>query len=303
MNRQPIVSIQALNKRFDGFAALSNVALEIYPGSITGLVGTNGSGKSTLLRHIIGMYLPSEGSCLTFGTEARLLDAPQLSRIGYVHQEGKLLQWMRVQELIRYVASHYPSWDREMEDGYVARFELDREAVVGLLSPGKRQQLAILLAIGFKPELLILDEPAAALDPIARADFLNLLLDFISDGKRSIVISSHILSDIEKIIDRVVIMEQGSMLRNCGFDELQEEFVRIQVSAMNGALPAALPFRDVLSCERDARQALLVLKNPGSELDALCAQYGLVAQVLPLSFEDVYRLVLECARNDSRNAP
>jgi ABC-2 type transport system ATP-binding protein len=284
-----------LTKRFGGFVALSNVDLEIFPGSITGLVGTNGSGKSTLLRHIIGMYLPTDGRCKTFGMNSWELDTPQLGRIGYVHQEGKLIDWMVVQELIGYVAAHYANWNRAVEEAYVTRFDLDRAAVVGTLSPGKRQQLAVLLAIGFEPELLILDEPAAGLDPLARADFLNLLLDLISDGRRSIIISSHILSDIEKVIDRVVIMDKGVMLRNCAFDELQEEFTRVRVTALDGNLPAVLPFRDVVAEERDARQALVVMKNPGAELEAMCARQCLVVERMALPFEDIYRYVLQAS--------
>jgi ABC-2 type transport system ATP-binding protein len=295
MNTSPVVSIHALHKQFDQLSALRDINLDIYPGSIVGLVGANGCGKSTLLRHIVGLYLPSGGSCRTFGTDSGLLEAPQLGRIGYVHQEGRLISWMTVRRLIRYVAAHYPQWNHRLEADYLKRFDLDTTAIVGTLSPGKRQQLAILLALGFEPDLLILDEPAAALDPIARTDFLHLLLDFINDGRRSVVISSHILTDIEKIIDRVVVMDRGAVLRNCDFDELQEEFIRIRVRAIDGLLPHGLPFSNVLACERNDYQAVLTMKNPGAGLEALCSSHALSFERVGLAFEEIYRLVIQGA--------
>ncbi len=148
---------------------------------------------------------------------------------------------MTVGQLIRYLAAYYPGWSREQEHKYIADFNIGTAARVGSLSPGERQKVAILIAIGFEPELLILDEPASALDPLARARFLDLLLDLFgvppSGGKdqsdprkrgtpneggtpnRTIVISSHILSDVEKVIDHVLIMDHGRIIRDSGFDD------------------------------------------------------------------------------------
>ncbi len=120
---------------------------------------------------------------MTFGCPARDLGPRELARIGYVHQEGELLNWMTVGQLIRYVSAYYPTWNEDLEQRYIARFRHQHGARVGSLSPGERQKVAILIAIGFEPELLILDEPASALDPIARAKFLDLLLEFIGRGE------------------------------------------------------------------------------------------------------------------------
>jgi len=238
MNEQPIIEVRNLSKRFKEVQALDDVSLRIHPGRIIGLLGANGGGKSTLLRHMIGLYLPDGGSCRTFDCEARDLGAQELSRIGYVHQEGELLGWMTVEQLIHYVAAYYPSWNREIEQRYLDEFQLSTKARVGSLSPGKRQQLAVLLAVGFEPELLILDEPAAGLDPIARRQFLDLLLDIIQVPGRTILISSHILSDVEKIIDHVLIMDHGRILRDCALDDLREEFCQVRLISLSGdALP------------------------------------------------------------------
>ncbi|MGB2808660.1 MAG: ABC transporter ATP-binding protein, partial [Sedimentisphaerales bacterium] len=231
-NEKPIVEMHKVCKRFGNIKALDDIDLQIYPGRIIGLLGANGAGKSTLLRNIIGLYLEDEGECVTFGSDAKKLGPKELARIGYVHQEGELLDWMTVRQLIRYVSAYYQSWNRELEEKYIEDFEISTKVRVGSLSPGQRQRLAILLAIGFEPELLILDEPAAALDPLARAQFLDLLLQIIQTENRTIIISSHILSDVEKVVDHAVIMKEGRILLDSSFDELRERFSRVRISAL-----------------------------------------------------------------------
>jgi len=296
---EPIIRVENLSKGFDQVQALKSVSLTIHPGRIVGLVGANGGGKSTLLRTVVGLYLPDGGSCTTFGREAGKLRPEDLARIGYVHQEGELIDWMTVDQMVRYVAAYYPGWNGELEERFRSRFEVDGHRRVGVLSPGERQKLAILLAIGFEPELLILDEPAAALDPIARQGFLDLLLDIIQDAGRTILISSHILSDIEKIIDHVLILDRGTILRDAGFDELREEFSKVRLTSLNGPLPETLPFEELLACERSGAEALLTLRTlPRGAMEAAAESLGCTLELLPLSFEEIYRLIIEGSRSE-----
>ncbi|OHB80172.1 MAG: hypothetical protein A2Z25_02310 [Planctomycetes bacterium RBG_16_55_9] len=289
----PIVQMRGLRKRFGAIEALRDVNLDIHAGSIIGLLGANGAGKSTLLRHIIGLYLPDRGECVTFGCEAGKLGPAQLGRIGYVHQEGELLEWMKVGQLIRYVSTYYPSWNHQLEEKYVADYDIRKEARVGSLSPGQRQRLAILLAIGFGPELLILDEPASTLDPVARGQFLDLLLQIIQNENRTIIISSHILSDVEKVIDHVVIMEAGRILRDCSFDELKEEFCRVRISAMNGDLPVELPFENVVQHKRSNGQAVVTLRNATPEqIEQTAEDINCQVEIQTLPLEEIYKLVV-----------
>jgi len=289
----PIVRMTGVHKRFGKIQALDGVDLSIYPGSIIGLLGANGAGKSTLLRHIIGLYLPDRGQCTAFGCDAGKLGPEQLARIGYVHQEGELLDWMKTGQLIRYVSTYYPSWNRGLEEKYIADFEVCTEARVGSLSPGQRQKLAILLAIGFEPELLILDEPAAALDPVMRANFLDLLLQIIQDENKTIIISSHILSDVEKVIDHVVIMKQGRILLDFGFDELRERFSRVRVSALSGELPRELPFANVVQCRRSNGEAILTLQDCSPEqLQQQAESLNCRVEIQTLPLEDIYKIIV-----------
>lgn len=288
-----IVQMEKVSKAFGHTDALDEVDFNIYPGRIIGLLGANGAGKSTLLRTIIGLYLPDDGRCLTFGRDVGKLGPGELARIGYVHQEGELLDWMTVEQLVRYVGAYYPNWNHDVEKRYIADFGISVKARVGTLSPGERQKVAILLAIGFEPPLLILDEPASALDPIARARFLDLLLEIIQDESRTIIISSHILSDVEKVIDHVVIMDRGRILRDCGFDDLREEFYRIRLTALHGHLPAELPLGDVLDCQRANGQAIVTVRSSSrEELEKQAGTLGCRVDVQTLPLEEIYRFVV-----------
>lgn len=293
MNTEPIVKIERLEKKFNFSPVLKKVTLDIRAGSIVGLVGANGAGKSTLIRHMVGLYLPDEGACTTFGCDAAKLGPRELVRIGYVHQEGKLIDWMTVAQMVRYVASYYPSWNTALEADYLSRFKLDVDAPVGDLSPGQRQMLAILLAIGHQPDLLLLDEPAAALDPLARRQFLDLLLGIIQDPGRTVVISSHILSDVEKVIDHIIILDRGEVCRDVDLDELQQEFVKIRITSLRKCLPDPLPLQDMLNCQRNGSEAVVIMKtSPDLELDQLARETDSTVDVLPLSLEELYALVL-----------
>lgn len=288
-----IVQMRGVSKRFKDVLALDSVNLDIGRGSIIGLLGANAAGKSTLLRHIIGLYLADEGECITFGRDAAKLTPAELGRIGYVHQEGELIDWMTSKQLIRYVSAYYDDWDRELEEKYVSDYEIPLKKRVGTLSPGQRQRLAILLAIGFGPDLLILDEPASALDPIARGQFLDLLLQLIQEKDRTIIISSHILSDVEKVIDHAVIMDRGRILRDCSFDSLREEFMRFMLTSLDGEVPDALPFNNVIDCKKDGPRAVLTVHHcTEEELERTARDINCKIDLRPLPLEEIYKIVV-----------
>jgi ABC-2 type transport system ATP-binding protein len=292
-NENLIVEMRNVSRRFGRTQALDRIDLEISRGKIIGLLGANGAGKSTLLRHITGLYLADSGECTTFQTDAAKLTSRQLARIGYVHQEGKLLEWMTVKQLIRYVSAYYENWNHDLEARYIEDFDISVKDRVLALSPGQRQKLAILLATGFEPELLILDEPASALDPIARSRFLDMLLHIIQDESRTIIISSHILSDVEKVIDHTLIMRQGRILRDCSFDDLREQFLKVTLTSQNGDLPARLPFENMIDCQRDSTKAVLTLQNISQDkLGEEAAILNCDIETRPLSLEEIYKAVV-----------
>jgi ABC-2 type transport system ATP-binding protein len=288
-----LVEIEGLNKWFGGIHALRNVDFEIAPGTIVGLLGDNGAGKSTLIRHMVGMYLSDEGVCRTLGSPPDKLSPDQMRQIGYVHQQGHLIDWMNVRQHLNYVRAYYPGWNCQLESDYIEKFEINTRQVVGNMSPGEKQKLAILIAIGYEPCFLILDEPASALDPIARSGFLEMLLEMITVKQCSILISSHILSDVEKIMDRTVIMRKGKIICDMDFDSLRELYKRVRFTPINGNFLDQLRIDNMIEIKRDERQALCVVKGyEEHDLEQIGVRMNCEVDISTPGIEDVYRFVI-----------
>ncbi len=289
----PAFEARDLVKKFGSVVALDGVTLTIPEGSVVGLVGRNGGGKSTLLHHLVGLQLPTSGSCLTLGVPSGRLDAGVLNRIGMVHQESRFLRWMTVEQHLRYVSSFYPRWDRDLEARLLGELELDRAARVGTLSPGNAQKLGIILAVGHRPELLVLDEPVSALDPIARERMLQILLDLLAGGTRTILVSSHVLRDVERIVDHVICLDRGRVRVNEPWDELQERFAEWVVTSSAGRLPMYFEERFVLSSKGNSHEARMFVRDANGDLPRFRERYGAEVTVRPLNLERMFPLFLE----------
>lgn len=288
-----IISVRNLSKEYGQNKALEGVNLEIPRGSVVGILGPNGSGKTTLLKHICGLIQPSHGHVVTMDTEALNLGGEQMARIGYVSQESELLDWLTVSETTEFARAHHPQWDAALASTLLENFQLDPGKKVGGLSLGQKQRLSIVLGVSHRPELLLLDEPAASLDPVVRQDFLDLLMDLIQDGNRTILISSHILADVEKVIDQVLIMDRGSVHCFQPLDELREEYYRINLTALTGNLPAEINLTGLKHLQHDGAMATATVHNPDrSLLEREVAALDCRRTVRNLEFEEIYRLVV-----------
>ena len=280
-----------LTKSFDGTVALDAVDLAVSAGALVGLVGRNGSGKTTLLRHAVGLYLPTRGACVTLGKASGELGHDELTRIGVVPQENRFLEWMTVEQHVRYVASFYPRWDREREEKLRRDLELDTDARVGNLSAGNVQKLAIVLATCHHPELLLLDEPISDLDPIVRGRLLAFLLDVLGADEATVVVSSHILRDIEQIVDHVICLDRGRVTTDAALDDLQEIYAEWRVTSGRRLPPSfAEPF--VRRQEVDGHQASLLVRQAPGDLESFRAAHGVEVSVHPLNLERMFPLLV-----------
>lgn len=295
--------LRNMTKRFGKTEALRDVSLALPADRITGLIGKNGSGKTTLLRHVIGLQLPTSGACFTLGTRTPDLGPAELSRIGVVQQDDRFLPWMRVEQQIRYVATFYERWDQTLEQQLVQLLELDQDARVGALSPGNAQKLAIVLAMCHHPALLLLDEPLSDLDPIAREAMLALLLERFRSEPMTIVISSHILRDIERIVDNVVCLHEGRLVAHEPLDALQERFAEWIVASPAGRLPIRFPEPFVLAQQGDGYQARLTVLDPARHLEAFRTRYTVEIRGQPLNLERAFPLLLQGHANGHGTLP
>jgi ABC-2 type transport system ATP-binding protein len=209
-------------KSFGTKPILRGVNLEIPVGSVVGLLGANGAGKTTLLKCAVGLLRPQFGECTLLGEPSWNLSPANKARLGYVPQVISLFPWMKVADLIRYCASFYPTWNQALVDRLSNQWQIDHKDRVGVLSVGQTQKVAILLAVAHEPDLLVLDEPAASLDPEARRQFLQLIIDLPDPGRRTVLLSTHITSDLERIADRVAMMRGGQIVYSGLLEDLKD---------------------------------------------------------------------------------
>ena len=216
------ISITNLTKTFGSKPALHRVNLEIPAGATVGLLGANGAGKTTLIKCALGLLRPTSGQCALLGESAWSLSAGTKARLGYVPQVINLYPWMRVRELIQCTASFYATWNAELTDRLVQEWDIPLDDRVRGLSVGQKQKLAILTAVAYQPDLLILDEPAASLDPQARRQFLQLLVELTEPQQRTVLFSTHIMSDLERVADYVAIMQKGQIIYFGSLEDLKD---------------------------------------------------------------------------------
>src|SRR5438874_4270133 len=216
----PALQTTALGKRFGSNWALRSCSLEVPVGSVTALVGPNGAGKTTLLHLAVGLSEPSEGSVRVFGSSPREQPRDVLPRVGFVAQEHPLYRGFRLRELLRLGAALSPRWDDALARERVDHLGLPLDQKAGTLSGGQQAQVALTLALAKRPELLVLDEPIASLDPLARREFLQSLMEAVADGGLTVVLSSHILADLERVCDHLVILSRSTVQLAGPIDEI-----------------------------------------------------------------------------------
>lgn len=299
----PVLHVDNLYKTFSPHkTVLNGVDLVVEPGTVLGLLGQNGSGKSTLIKCALGLFRATRGRVTVLGDDAWDLSADVKARLGYVPQEVVSYPWMRVRQAIAYTAAFYPTWNQPLVDDLCRRWRLPLEDRVGPLSVGQLQTLGIVLALGHEPELLILDEPVASLDPLARREFLRTLLDAIDDGRRTIVFSTHITSDLERVASRIALLKDGRIAFHGELDELKDRVKRLRVAAA-GELPREFAVPGALSIERDGPVARVTVDDFDEELvDDLRATYQADVAVEDLNLEEIFVALHEMPANRPRQA-
>ena len=258
------ISTQGLGKRYGSKWALQECTIEVPEGSVTALVGPNGAGKTTLLQLAVGLTRPSAGDVTVLGLSPR--DPALLPRVGFVGQEHPLHRGFTVAETLKLGRKLNPGWDDALAHERVQRLDLPLDRTVGRLSGGQRAQVALTVALAKRPELLLLDEPVASLDPLARREFLNALMEAVSETGLTVILSSHIVAELERVCDHLVILAQARAELAGPIDEIVAGH-RLLTGPRTEAVAVAR-MHDVIRERHTERQTTLLVRADGHVYDA-----------------------------------
>ena len=270
---ESVIAIAGLTRRFGSKVALDNVSLAVPRGVVFGLVGANGAGKTTLIKHVLGLLEAQSGSVRVFGRDPVADPVGVLSRIGYLSEENDLPGWMRVDELIRYTRAFYPGWDDAYAEELRQAFALDTTARVKNLSKGQKARAGLLVALAYRPELLVLDEPSSGLDPIVRRDILGAIIRTIADEGRTVLFSSHLLEEVERVSDHVTMIHQGKIAISAALDAIKETH-RCLTLRFAESQPQPPTFAGILAWEGSGHEWTAVCRGRLGDLHDAATQWG-----------------------------
>ena len=275
------IETEGLGKRYRRQWALTDCTLSIPAGHVVGLVGPNGAGKTTLLSLVVGLLAPDAGTIEVLGGVPGA-GPTQLARVGFLAQDSPVYAGLSVADHLKLGARLNPGWDEGLARGRVDRLDLDPGQKAGTLSGGQRAQLALTLAIAKRPELLILDEPVASLDPLARREFLADLMQAVAEQQLSVVLSSHLVADLERVCDYLIVLV-GSRVRVAGpVDELLATHHLLSGPYRDPAtLPGGLK---VISASHTDVQTTLLVRTSGGILDPAWTVFQVGLEDLVLAY-------------------
>lgn len=226
---QTVVEVNDISRSFGHKTALDGVSFRATAGQVYGLVGANGAGKTTLLKHLLGLLRASTGTVRVFGLDPVRDPVGVLGRIGYLSEEHELPEWMRVDELMRYTQAFHSTWDANYACELLETFALDPTKKIKELSKGMRAQVGLIAAVAHRPELLILDEPSSGLDAMVRRDILDAIVRAVADDGRTVIFSSHLLDEVERMSDHVTLMHRGRVTLSGALDDVRRSYQRSRV--------------------------------------------------------------------------
>src|SRR5437762_979554 len=263
----PVIEIKGLNYAYGRAEAVHDFELTVQPGRCYGLFGRNGAGKTTTMKCLLNLLRPRGGSVRVFGLDPAREEVEVKRRLAYVPDYVAFYPWMTVRETLDYLASFRSHWNGQTESDLLNRFRLDSGQRTGALSKGQRTQVALLAAICPEPELLLLDEPTSGLDPIVRREFIETVIGAYQEGdpgKRTILVSTHLIAEFEGLIDEFTIMDRGRAVLSLGADEARERYQKIRARFPQPA--PAIEFKDALHVKRNGRELELIANGRSAQI-------------------------------------
>lgn len=294
----PIVT-KRLTKYYGGRAVVRDLQLHVPQGTVYGLLGRNGAGKSTAIKMLVGMVRPDYGSASLLGHDVAKLPDELRSRIAYLAEGHPLYTRMTIEQAIAFTRPFYATWNQDLLERILDEFLLSRRARIGRLSKGQRAQVSLALALAPDPELLIMDDPTLGLDTNVRRDFLESMIQLIQRQGRSILLSSHILSDVERIADRVGVMVDGVLRVDCPTEQFKQAVRKVLVE-FRGSPPELPPIEGLIGqYQRGSRRELIIVGFGERQRAALETLEPHKLEVVDLNLEDAF---IEYTRRPRREA-
>lgn len=270
---ESVIEIRGVTRRFGSKVALDQVEIQVPRGSVFGLVGANGAGKTTLIKHVLGLLSAATGTVRVFGHDPVADPKGVLGQVGYLSEDNDLPGWMRVEELLRYTRAFYPGWDDAYAEELRQTFALDPSAKIKHLSKGQRARAGLLVALAYRPQLLLLDEPSSGLDPLVRRDILGAIIRTIAEEGRTVLFSSHLLDEVERVSDHVAMIDRGRIVFSGALDEIKAKYHRLTLR-FESARQGPPDLVGVLAWHGAGHEWTALYNGSLEELQATAAPYG-----------------------------
>jgi len=284
----PAINITNISKNYKNKQILCGLSLAVPKGSVFGLLGKNGAGKTTLIKSILGLLQVSSGDISVLSDSPWNFKEETKEKLGYVPQSDRIYPWLTVGQAIDYTASFYKHWNKELVKQLVTEWEIDTSEKYGVLSEGEAQKVSIILALGHEPQLLILDEPVASLDPAARRQFIKTILKIVQERECTVFFSTHITSDLERVADRVALLKDGVINFVGELDQLKDEVKRLRIVTKE-TLPDTFHFQGFLHSESSTNEAIVSVRgfNEGVK-SQLENEFNAKIEVEDLNLEEIF---------------
>lgn len=288
-----MITITDLHKRFRKTEAVAGLSLEVPAGQVTAFLGPNGAGKSTTIKCLLNLHRPDSGSATVLGVDSRKLGPREFTQIGYVSENMELPLWMTVKQFLDYCRPLYPNWDKAFEGQLLKQFDLPLTTKLKDLSRGMRMKAALLSSLAYRPKLVVLDEPFSGLDPLVRDEFIRGLLELTEQEGWTVFVSSHDIEEVQRLADRIAIINRGSLALDETSDSLQSRFRAVEVVLPDDTRPPTNLPADWLHAETAGRTLRFIhSRHSSDEVLAAAVQSTLSAspkpEIRPMSLREIF---------------
>jgi ABC-2 type transport system ATP-binding protein len=292
---EPVLTVRNLRKDFGRQTVFDDVSFSIQPGHTFALLGRNGAGKTTLIRILLGLTKPTAGSVQVLGHDPLSKPLELRRRVGYLAEDQTMYGWMIPLELCRFLKPFYPTWDQQLAEDYLDRFEIPRRTKISRLSKGQTVKLGLLAALAHRPEFVVLDDPALGLDPIARKEFNRELIEQLQAQGRTVFYSSHLLDEVEAVADTVAILDGGRIVRCAATETLRDEVKQV-VLPVEAAANSPSP-KNLLDVRQHGDQVVATIDQAAEFLEQLTGS-GVQHTVVDLTLDEIFEAFVIGRRQD-----